>query len=381
MWLQAHHKDGHRAMLPDQRRASVGYCDPALKVRLSVPVSVSEEIKNSNVRPDLADRHACLMQVRLDPGCLRIGVAPAEFRTSPPLSSPSPSSPQSCTSPNWTIDVSDVRTIKVTNIPLSATAENMKEFFSFSGEIEYVEMRRDSETSQVAYVTFKEFHGADTALLLSGSSMCGDVPVNITPVEDYELPPEAYSTTEGMSSPSPGTPTGAAMRKAEEVVSTMLARGFVLSKDALRRAQSFDERHQQLLSTATSRVASLDRRLGLSDKFSLGTAVARGAARGVDERFQVTERAWGAFAAAGEAVAGSPYASRGAAWVSAAVGAVARAASDVGAMTMEKVVKAEEGTGADGAGAEAKQAVHAALVDVHDAARQGDGDGQKNKAV
>ena len=35
-----------------------------------------------------------------------------------------------------------VRTIKVTNIPLSATAENMKEFFSFSGEIEYVEMRR-----------------------------------------------------------------------------------------------------------------------------------------------------------------------------------------------------------------------------------------------
>jgi len=60
-----------------------------------------------------------------------------------------------------------VRTIKVTNVPLSATAENMKEFFSFSGDIEYVEMRRDSETSQVAYVTFKEFHGADTALLLS----------------------------------------------------------------------------------------------------------------------------------------------------------------------------------------------------------------------
>ncbi|RCV38494.1 hypothetical protein SETIT_8G147200v2 [Setaria italica] len=290
------------------------------------------------------------MAVRLEPGCLRIGVAPAEFRISPPPpSSPSPS-PQSCTSPNWTIDVSDVRTIKVTNIPLSATAENMKEFFSFSGEIEFVEMRRDSETSQVAYVTFKEFHGADTALLLSGSSMCGDVAVNITPVEDYELPPEAYSNTEhGLS--SPGTPTGAAVRKAEEVVSTMLARGFVRSKDALRRAQSFDGRHQQLLSSATSRVASLDRRLGLSDKFSLGTAVARGAARGVDERFNVTERAWGALAVAGEVVAGSPYASRGAAWVSAAVGAVARAASDVGAMTVEKVARAEgEGTAADGTG-------------------------------
>ncbi|RLM69893.1 hypothetical protein C2845_PM17G11140 [Panicum miliaceum] len=309
-----------------------------------------------------------LLHVRLGPGCLRIGVAPAELCISPPPPSPSPS-PQSCTSPNWTIDVSDVRTIKVTNIPLSATAENMKEFF-FSGEIEFVEMRRDSETSQVAYVTFKEFHGADTALLLSGSSMCGDVPVNITPVEDYELPPEAYSNEEPGNSSSPGTPTGAAVRKAEDVVSTMLARGFALSKDALRRARSFDGRHQQLLSSATSRVAYLDRRLGLSDKFSVGTAAARGAARGVDERFQVTERAWGAFAAAGEVVAGSPYASRGAAWVSAAVGAIARAASEVGAMTMEKVGRAEgEGAAADDGAAEAEQA----RVDVHDARAAGAG--------
>ncbi|XP_035822745.1 binding partner of ACD11 1 isoform X1 [Zea mays] len=271
-----------------------------------------------------------------------------------------------------------VRTIKVTNVPLSATAENMKEFFSFSGEIEYVEMRRDSETSQVAYVTFKEFHGADTALLLSGSSMCGDVSVNIAPVEDYELPPEAYSHA-GARSPGPGTPTGEAVKKAEEVVSTMLARGFVLSKDALRRAQSFDGRHQQLLSTATARVASLDRRLGLSDKFSLGTAAARGAARGVDERFQVTERAWGAFSAAGEVVAGSPYASRGAAWVSAAVGAVARAASDVGAMTMEKVGRAEE----EGEASAAEHGHYASSrVDVHDG--QGGGaaqHGDHNKAM
>ncbi|XP_062182125.1 binding partner of ACD11 1-like [Phragmites australis] len=313
------------------------------------------------------------MAVRLHPGYLGKGVAPPQFSSTSP-----PSSPQLCTSPNWTIDVSDARTIKVTNIPPSATAENMKEFFSFSGEIEYVEMRRESETSQVAYVTFKEFHGADTALLLSGASI-SDVSVNITPVEDYELPPEAYShgNTKDMSSPL--TPTGAAaVKKAEEVVSTMLARGFVLSKDALKRAQSFDGRHQ-LLSSATARVASLDRRLGLSDKFSLGTAVARGAARGVDERFQVSELARDAFAAAEGVVAGSPYASRGAAWVSAAVGAVARAASDVSAMTMEKVEQAEQGM-VDGAGAGA-EAVHVD-VPVHGLAEPAPGAGdQKNKTM
>jgi len=78
---------------------------------------------------------------------------------------------------------------------------------------------------------------------------------------------------------------------------------------------------------------------------------------------------------------GSPYASRGAAWVSAAVGAVARAASDVGAMTMEKVGRADGDGDGDGGAAEAEQQ---ARVDVHDAragggARQGDGHDHKGQ--
>ncbi|KAF0907440.1 hypothetical protein E2562_017375 [Oryza meyeriana var. granulata] len=281
------------------------------------------------------------------------------------------------------------RTIKVTNISLSATADNIKEFFSFSGEVEYVEMRRESETSQVAYVTFKEFHGADTALLLSGASI-SEASVNITPVEDYVLPPEAYFHRQDTSSPR--TPTEAAVKKAEEVVSTMLAKGFVLSKDALKRARSFDDRHQ-LLSAASARVASLDRRFGLSDKFSAGTAAARGAVRGVDERFQVSELARVAVAAAEQGaasvVAGSPYASRGAEWVSAAVGAVARAAFDVGAMTKEKVERAEEEEelgrkdGAGAATASAGDVAHAHVqVDAPPAhaAREPDGH-YKNKTM
>uniref|UniRef100_A0A0E0MG66 RRM domain-containing protein n=1 Tax=Oryza punctata TaxID=4537 RepID=A0A0E0MG66_ORYPU len=276
------------------------------------------------------------MAVRLDPGYLRIGVTPPQFSTSSPSPPPSPHQLIS-TSPNWTIDVSDARTIKVTNISMSATADNIKEFFSFSGEVEYVEMRRESETSQVAYVTFKEFHGADTALLLSGASI-SEASVNITPVEDYVLPPEAYFYRQDTSSPR--TPTEAAVKKAEEVVSTMLAKGFVLSKDALKRARSFDDRHQ-LLSTASARVASLDRRFGLSDKFSAGTAAARGAVRGVDER----------------------------------------AAFDVGAMTKEKVERAEEEE--HGAGAAAGDVVHSRVqVDApaHAAREQPDGH-YKNKTM
>lgn len=35
-----------------------------------------------------------------------------------------------------------VRTVKVSNVSLGASERDIKEFFSFSGDIEYVEMRR-----------------------------------------------------------------------------------------------------------------------------------------------------------------------------------------------------------------------------------------------
>lgn len=78
-----------------------------------------------------------------------------------------------------------------------------------------------------------------------------------------------------------------AVRKAEDVVSSMLAKGYVLSKDAVNVAKLFDEKHQ-LLSNASATVASLDRQIGLSDKISAGTALVSGKMREVDERFQVS---------------------------------------------------------------------------------------------
>ncbi|KAJ6712116.1 SERINE/ARGININE-RICH SPLICING FACTOR [Salix purpurea] len=50
-----------------------------------------------------------------------------------------------------------VRTVKVSNVSLGASERDLKEFFSFSGDIEYVEMKSDNERSQIAYVTFKRF--------------------------------------------------------------------------------------------------------------------------------------------------------------------------------------------------------------------------------
>ncbi|KAJ6796840.1 binding partner of ACD11 1-like [Iris pallida] len=231
-------------------------------------------------------------------------------------------------------------TVKVSNISLSASIQDIREFFSFSGDIVYVEMRSESDKSQIAYVTFKESQGADTAVLLSGATIV-DLTVTVVLAENYQLPPEAYksATVEGKS---------IALQNAEDVMSSMLARGFVLGKDALQRAKSFDERHG-LTSNASATVASLDRRIGLSEKISLGTAVVNEKVREVDERFQVSQITRSALAAAeqkastaGSAILSNSYVLTGVSWVSAALNKMANAAGDVTSMAREKVEKAEE---------------------------------------
>ncbi|XP_021893566.1 binding partner of ACD11 1-like [Carica papaya] len=122
-----------------------------------------------------------------------------------------------------------IKTVKVSNVSLGATEQDIKEFFSFSGDILYVELQRNDGQSQVGYVTFKDSQGAETAVLLSGATIV-DLSVVVTLAPDYQLPPDAL-----VQAPSKDkTPGGAesAFRKAEDVVSGMLAKGYILGKDA-----------------------------------------------------------------------------------------------------------------------------------------------------
>ncbi|KAK9115830.1 hypothetical protein Sjap_014777 [Stephania japonica] len=252
--------------------------------------------------------------------------------------------PQIPMTSSWTINVSDIRTVKVSNISLRASEWDIKEFFSFSGEIEFVEMQSETEKSQLAYVTFKDSQGAETAMLLSGATI-NELSVTITPVENYQLPPGAVtSNSERSTSDDPNS----AIRKAEDAVSSMLAKGFILGKDALNKAKSFDERHH-LTSNASAAVASLDGKMGLREKISLGTSVVNQKAKEVDEKYQVSEITKSALAAAEQkassasaAIMNNQYVSTGAAWLSNAFSMVAKAAEDVSLMTKEKVIKAEE---------------------------------------
>ncbi|KAJ6811414.1 binding partner of ACD11 1-like isoform X2 [Iris pallida] len=242
-----------------------------------------------------------------------------------------------------------VRTVKVSNVSLGASEQDIKEFFSFSGDIEYVEMQSGDEWSQVAYVTFKDSQGVETALLLSGATIV-DLSVIVTPAADYQLPPAASAPPPYKDTTRSGGGSESAVQKAEDVVSSMLAKGFILGKDAVNKAKAFDEKHQ-FTSTATAKVASLDQKIGLSEKITMGTSAVNEKVKEMDQKFQVAEKTKSAFAAAeqkvssaGSAIMKNRYVFTGASWVTGAFNKVAKAASDVGSKTKEKVA-AEQGSG------------------------------------
>jgi hypothetical protein len=125
---------------------------------------------------------------------------------------------------------------------------------------------------------------------------------------------------------------GEVVTMTQEVVKTMLAKGYVLSKDALAKAKDFDESHG-VSATATAKVSELSQRFGLTDKLSAGYE----AVKSVDQRYNVSETTKAAASATGRSVAAaansvvnSSYFSKGALWMSGALTRAAQAASDLG---------------------------------------------------
>ncbi|KZV37266.1 protein vip1-like [Dorcoceras hygrometricum] len=239
-----------------------------------------------------------------------------------------------------------ITTVKVCNLSLGASERDVKEFFSFSGDIQYVEMRSGTERSQIAFVTFKDAQGADTAVLLSGATIV-DMTVTVTLDPDYTLPEAASAPPQPSDKRTEGG-SESALRKAEDVVSSMLAKGYNLGKESVNKAKAFDEKHQ-LTSTASAKVASLDKKIGLSEKITIGTSIVNDKVREVDEKLQVSEKAKSAFTAAeqtvsnaGSAIMKNRYVLTGATWVTGAFNKVTKAAGEVGQMAKEKMGNPED---------------------------------------
>ncbi|KAL2634651.1 hypothetical protein R1flu_006130 [Riccia fluitans] len=230
-------------------------------------------------------------------------------------------------------------TVRVGGVSLRAQEHDIRDFFSFSGEITHIELQREGDWSQVAYVTFKTAESLETALLLSGATIV-DQAVSIIPMEGYVLPHAGHEDAELHGE----VPHGAAPEnKAQAVITEMLAKGYMLGKDAMSKAKEFDERHG-LTATAAATVVSVDRKFGLTEKITAGTSAVNQQLKAVDEKYQVSGKTKSAFAVAeekvstaGSAIMKNRYILTGASWMASTLSKVRQAAGEVGQKVREKV--------------------------------------------
>eukprot|EP00897_Mesotaenium_endlicherianum_P000788 jgi/Mesen1/1070/ME000123S00241 len=252
-------------------------------------------------------------------------------------------------------------TVKVTDLSENAAEKDLWEFFAFSGDIKSVELKPAPETSsQVAYITFLEEKALDTALLLTGAVIV-DKPVHVEPAMGY-TPPENVVNSSSTAPASAAKPTVAgAARTAQSTMTDLLAKGYILGKDAMAKAKDYDEKHalsktasQQyatlsekavnLSEKASATAVELDRKIGLSSKINAGAAVVDEQVKGVDEKYQVSEKTRSAFTLAeeklneaGAAILRNKYVASGLQYVQGAFGKALKVADDVGQETAEKI--------------------------------------------
>ncbi|AQK62876.1 RNA-binding region RNP-1 [Zea mays] len=251
-----------------------------------------------------------------------------------------------------------VRTVRVRNISDLATEREVREFFSFSGEIEHVDIRFDTVSSgRTAYVTFKDPKALEIALLLSGATIVDQI-VNITPAEDYIYIPvteqqlmvhevtsrsSASNAELEYSSEANVSPNSRVyVSKAHDVMTNVIAKGSAMRQDAVNKAKAFDEKHQ-FRANASARINSFDKRVGLSEKINNGISVVNERVKSVDQRLHVSDKTMAALLAAerklndtGSAVKTNRYVSAGTSWLNGAFSKVAKAGHVAGSRTREK---------------------------------------------
>lgn len=128
------------------------------------------------------------------------------------------------------------------------------------------------------------------------------------------------------------------MTMTQDVVKTMLSKGYVLSRDTLSKAKAFEESHQ-VSATAAAKVAELSERIGLSDKICAGVEVVKS----VDQTYHIFDTTRSAVSATGRTAAAAAtsvinnsYFSKGALWVSDALSQASKAAADLGGREFSK---------------------------------------------
>ncbi|XP_019461834.1 PREDICTED: binding partner of ACD11 1-like isoform X2 [Lupinus angustifolius] len=244
-------------------------------------------------------------------------------------------------------------TAEVTSLSPNANENDVCTFFAYCGVIEHVGIVRSGEYACTAYVTFRDAYALETALLLNGSmildqciciSRCGAYIQDCDNWNSYASShEESIITSKDIHMNKFVSSPGEAIILAQEVVKTMVAKGYVLGKDAFVMARAFDESHN-VSSSTTAKVAELSNKIGLTNTINSGIENFKS----LDEKYHVTDITKSAVTftgttaivvgtvtskaamATGNAIINSSYFAKGALWVSDMLARAAKGVADLG---------------------------------------------------
>jgi hypothetical protein len=199
--------------------------------------------------------------------------------------------------------------VSVTNLSPSTTSDTLREFFSFCGTIESIEMheRNEGEGGAAATVTFDSDAAASTAVLLN-EAIVDEATINVAEVPSVSsegVAPEASAApvdeggAEGSREP-PGTATS--------IIASIVAAGYVLGEEAVVKAKEYDDEHLVSLqvktgaSHATDKVKEVDTRYGISTTASTAAAQAGASLSEVNATYGLTDKVATGVAVASEKV-------------------------------------------------------------------------------
>ncbi|KAJ2782863.1 Protein vip1 [Coemansia javaensis] len=156
--------------------------------------------------------------------------------------------------------------VLVERIPLSASADTVREFFTFCGDITVLELQKNEAGFQSALIKFAAPEAAKTALLLS-HALINHEAIEVMPLFPEALPPgtppAAADAADNRAAPPPAAraPTAADTnyegKPALYVAHELLAAGYMLGERVLSRASEFDSKYRVTDRTQTQ-ARSLD---------------------------------------------------------------------------------------------------------------------------
>eukprot|EP00033_Pygsuia_biforma_P000513 GCRY01000603.1.p1 GENE.GCRY01000603.1~~GCRY01000603.1.p1 ORF type:complete len:277 (+),score=45.39 GCRY01000603.1:181-1011(+) len=209
-------------------------------------------------------------------------------------------------------------TIRIENLAPQQSEQQLTDFFSFCGEIEFIDL--SSMSDGVALITFSTQEAADSALILNDASLgnnklkitmvsstkidASDTPVEVdntsAPVTETQAHQPATYETEGqvlseeqLAKEEDSGLTSAQKGGAMAMVVALLASGYTLSDKAKDKAAEFDKKHNVSLNcavkkeTAKLKAHSLDERYKLTEKAD----VVKKNAQSVDEKIGISRAA------------------------------------------------------------------------------------------